>query len=66
MNDKVTAISDNVKPMSVNKVFQLENSMHIEILACLSKYNGQTSLVTVLGVLELVKQDLIINAKNAN
>ncbi len=54
------------KIISVNfpKKYQVELAMRDAIWEVLHKFDGQTSLVSALGVLELVKSELIQEANN--
>lgn len=53
-----------VKPVNFNKKYQIELDMYKAIREAIDSFHGQTSLVSALGVLELIKTELIQEASN--
>ena len=52
---------DNVKQLNKEKVFSKEGELSERISNLISEYDGELSLVSVLGILELKKLYLINN-----
>jgi len=52
---------DNVKNLNKEKVFSKEAELTQRISDLICEYNGELSLVAVLGILELKKIELYVN-----
>lgn len=52
-------MSDNVIPMRETPLFALESEIASRVKALLMEYEGRLSLVSALGVLEVVKHELL-------
>lgn len=50
--------------VNFNRNYQVELEMRDAIREAIFKFEGQTSLVSTLGVLEVVKKELMEEAKN--
>lgn len=51
----------NVTLISVERTYQAEEKMYDEVLALVRAYAGQMATTSAIGVLELVKHELITN-----
>lgn len=45
--------------LPVQKTYQVEQELHDKLLAVVREYDGQVSLVSVLGILEVLKSTIV-------
>lgn len=55
MNDKIVSLKKE-------KTFPTEQELHNRIVDIMEEYHGDISLVAVVGILDLIKFDLLSNA----
>jgi len=57
-------MENNVKKLIQKDLFQKEQDLFHDILEVINDYQGQISLVSVLGILDLVQDELKVQAKS--
>jgi hypothetical protein len=55
---------NNVKSINKEKVFSKEGELMNRISSLISEYDGELSLVSVLGILDLKKIELFVDANS--
>ena len=58
-NDEPSTKKDNIKSLNKKRVFNKEGELSKRISSLIDEYAGEISLVSVLGVLDLKKHELI-------
>lgn len=62
---EITELAYNVKPLPVEKRYSVEGEMAERIRELIHSFDGRTSLVAAIGVIDLIKHELIESARNS-